>query len=111
MFAYGATCSGKSYTIQGTSSNPGLLPTLVEEILEVAHRTSARGSTSSSECELKISMLEVYQEKIHDLLTEKKERLSIRDINGVVEVARLTSHSIAQSSDIFPLMEVAASKR
>ena len=26
IFAYGATCSGKTFTIQGDSVNPGILP-------------------------------------------------------------------------------------
>jgi Kinesin motor domain len=106
LFAYGTANSGKSYTIQGTHSNPGLLPTLVEEILEVADRMSDVG-----DCELKVTMLEIYQEKIHDLLSEKKEKLSLRDVNGRLEVSRLSSHVLSSMGGAIALMERAASKR
>ena len=106
LFAYGTANSGKTYTIQGTQSNPGLLPTLVEEIIEVADRMS-----SVSDCELKVTMLEIYQEKIHDLLSEKKEKLSLRDVNGRLEVSRLSSHLLTSMSGAISLMELAASRR
>jgi Kinesin motor domain len=78
----------------------------VEEILEVADRMSDVG-----DCELKVTMLEIYQEKIHDLLSEKKEKLSLRDVNGRLEVSRLSSHVLSSMGGAIALMERAASKR
>lgn len=106
LFAYGMTNSGKTHTVQGTSGNPGLFPRLVNEILEtmiLAH---------NKDWELQVSMLEIYQEKIYDLLSEKeKEKLVIRDRNGIVEVCKLSSHSIASSTDTIRLMDSAAERR
>lgn len=109
LLAYGMINSGKTYTIQGTPSNPGLLPSLVEDILENARKLESKGTIR--EWDLKVSMLEIYQEKIHDLLNDKKEKLSIRDVNGTVYVGRLSSHALASRSDAVQLMELAASRR
>jgi len=103
VFAYGMTNAGKTHTIQGTSQRPGLLPRLVSKILD--HVGMHNG------WELHASMLEVYQESIYDLLGKKREKMSIRDGNGKVEVAKLSSHPIANTQDSFRLMDLAASKR
>lgn len=34
MFAYGTTCSGKSYTMQGTSDCPGVIPRTIKTVFE-----------------------------------------------------------------------------
>ena len=109
LFAYGTINSGKTYTIEGTQSHPGLLPTLVEEILEVAAMTSR----SSGDCELQISMLEIHQEKIHDLLcsNDKKDKLSLMDANGKIRVSRLSLHVVDSANDAAALINLAASRR
>lgn len=103
VFAYGMTNAGKTYTIQGTSQNPGILPRLVSRILDHV--------AMHDDWELHISMLEVYQENIFDLLGKKREKLSIRDGFGKVEVAKLSSHPVLSTQDSFRLMDIAASKR
>ena len=104
LFAYGMTNSGKTYTMQGTNINPGILPRLVAAIQEAM-------DPSCSKYELNISMLEIYQDKIYDLLGRRKEKLSIRDGNGKVEVAKLSYHPIEATADAFRLMDMAASNR
>jgi kinesin family protein 22 len=98
------TNSGKTYTVQGTESNPGLLPRLVKEILETTQQ-------DSGDSDLQVSMLEIYQEKIFDLLGKRKDKLSIRDGNGRVEVVKLSSHSITSPSGALKLMDDAAAQR
>jgi kinesin family protein 22 len=105
FFAYGMTNSGKTHTIQGTEKNPGLLPRLVNEILEMMQKGK------DDDWVLEASMLEIYQEKIFDLLGKKKDKLLIRDANGKVEVCKLSSHSIASTADAIKLMNAAAVKR
>jgi kinesin family protein 22 len=96
------TNSGKTYTVQGTESNPGLLPRLVKEILETKQQDSD---------DLQVSMLEIYQEKIFDLLGKRKDKLSIRDGNGRVEVVKLSSHRITSPAGALKLMDAAAAQR
>jgi kinesin family member 22 len=103
IFAYGMTNAGKTFTIQGTNQQPGILPRLVSRILD---HISLR-----PDWELHASMLEVYQENIYDLLGKRREKLNIRDGNGKVEVAKLSNHSITSTQESFRLMDVAASKR
>ena len=103
LFAYGMTNAGKTYTIQGTPHEPGILPLLVNAIIK---RMAGRSDFS-----LQTSMLEIYQEKIFDLLGSKRDKLLIRDGNGRVEVVKLSSHPISSSEDAIKLMDAAASRR
>lgn len=105
LFAYGMTNAGKTYTVQGTNNNPGILPKLVTAVLDEM-------SQSTQQWDLHVSMLEIYQENIYDLLSKKKkEKLSIRDANGKVEVNKLSTHSIKSTRDACKLMDTAAYNR
>lgn len=108
FFAYGMTNSGKTHTIQGTDADQGLLPRLVTKVLEAIQ------NSPSDHSELTASALEIYQEKIFDLLgkkTDKPEKLSIRDGSGKVEVCKLSEHPITLITDVTKLMDVAAANR
>lgn len=106
LFAYGMTNSGKTYTIQGTDEYPGLFPRLVKDII-----TKMNNDYEGGDWELQVSMLEIYQEKIFDLLSKDKVNLSIRDGNGQVKVNKLSSHKISSSDDAISLLDTAASRR
>ena len=58
-----------------------------------------------------LSMLEVYQDKVFDLLSFRRENLHIRDNGGAVEVAKLSQHAVASMGDVTRLVEVAATRR
>jgi len=105
LFAYGMTNAGKTYTMQGTNNNPGIMPKLVTAIIDEM-------SNSTNEWDLHVSMLEIYQENIYDLLAKKKkDKLTIRDANGKVEVNRLSTHSIKSTKEACKLMDTAAYNR
>jgi hypothetical protein len=105
LFAYGITNAGKTHTIQGSSQEPGILPRLVEELFS--------SSSHSGNIELHLSMLEIYQEQIYDLLSasKKREKLSIRDGHGKLEVPRLSHHRLHTPGDAVRLMNQGSSKR
>ena len=66
------TNAGKTHTIQGTNKDMGIFPRLVATVLNKANELV--------QPELKLSILEIYQEKLFDLLlstANKKEKLSI----------------------------------
>lgn len=108
LFAYGMTNAGKTYTVQGANNNPGILPRLVTAVLD---EMNAQGASTGG-WDLHVSMLEIYQENIYDLLSKKrKEKLSIRDANGKVEVNKLSTHSIISTKDACKLMDTAAYNR
>jgi hypothetical protein len=61
FFCYGMTGTGKSFTMQGgTDSNAGLIPRVVESMLAKA--------AVLEQAELSLSYLELYNERVFDLL-------------------------------------------
>eukprot|EP00930_Biecheleria_cincta_P084034 TRINITY_DN73531_c0_g1_i1.p1 TRINITY_DN73531_c0_g1~~TRINITY_DN73531_c0_g1_i1.p1 ORF type:complete len:828 (+),score=192.69 TRINITY_DN73531_c0_g1_i1:80-2485(+) len=92
LFAYGQTGAGKSYSMVGYGKNKGIVPISCEEIF------NRIGSESDPEkkYEVTVSMIEIYNEAIQDLLIECDQRpkkgLEIREskalgiyIEGVVK--------------------------
>lgn len=81
VFAYGQTSSGKTHTMMGTPSEPGIIP------LAVGYMFDAIANTSGREFLLRVSYLEIYNEKVNDLLDPLKKDLKLReDNNGLVQV-------------------------
>lgn len=56
------TGTGKTFSMQGTASNPGVIPLAITDIFSYIRETPSR------EFLLRVSYLEIYNEKIHDLL-------------------------------------------
>jgi len=65
VFAYGQTGSGKTYTMLGTAKHPGLIPRGCEELFRRVEQDYANADT---QIEIEASYLEVYMDKIFDLL-------------------------------------------
>ena len=63
VFAYGMTGTGKTFSMQGTASSPGVIPLAIADIFSYIRETPHR------EFLLRVSYLEIYNEKIHDLLS------------------------------------------
>ncbi|KAK0202275.1 kinesin-like protein [Desarmillaria ectypa] len=62
IFAYGQTASGKTYTLSGDESEPGIIPRAMKDVFRFIKRNEGR------EYLLRCSYLEIYNESIHDLL-------------------------------------------
>lgn len=67
IFAYGQTGSGKTYTIEGSQSDPGVNTRALKELFRIKKERQ-----SDYSYKIKISMLEIYNEQIRDLLVEQK---------------------------------------
>ncbi|XP_020278586.1 centromere-associated protein E-like isoform X2 [Pseudomyrmex gracilis] len=81
VFAYGQTSSGKTYTMMGTMEEPGVIPLAVEYMFDAISNTPGR------EFLLRVSYLEIYNEKVNDLLDVNNSDLKIHeDINNQVFV-------------------------
>ena len=81
IFAYGQTGSGKTHTMVGPpgskatgDENDGILPRIVNDIF-----TAIDASSDSLEFMAKVSYIEVYLEKIRDLLDPSKHNVRIRE--------------------------------
>ena len=68
IFAYGQSGTGKTFTMDGTDEKPGLVPRAMGGIFSVI---GERQANFTHECFL--SMIEIYNENIRDLLCDTKE--------------------------------------
>ncbi|QPG76811.1 hypothetical protein FOA43_004205 [Brettanomyces nanus] len=64
VFAYGMTGSGKTYSMQGNLGQIGLIDLCVKQIFRHFDITSQKGAQNKVTC----SYLEIYNEKLYDLL-------------------------------------------
>lgn len=69
IFAYGQTGTGKTFTMEGTPGNRGVNYRTLEELFRVS-----KDRNGIMRYELFVSMLEVYNEKIRDLLVENSNQ-------------------------------------
>ncbi|KAF7846991.1 hypothetical protein BT93_L3508 [Corymbia citriodora subsp. variegata] len=103
VFAYGATGSGKTYTMQGTDELPGLMPLAMSTILSMCETT---GST------VEISYYEVYMERCYDLLQEKpKEIVILDDKDGQIHLKGLSRVHIQSMSEFNKVFASGIQKR
>lgn len=79
LFAYGQTGAGKSYSMVGYGVNKGIVPIACDEIF----KTISKNKNPNLEHEVTLSMIEIYNEKVQDLLIPQSERtksgLNIRE--------------------------------
>ncbi|KAF8075393.1 hypothetical protein N665_1097s0002 [Sinapis alba] len=122
IFAYGQTGSGKTYTMMGKPGNAeekGLIPRCLEQIFETRQSLRAQGW----KYELQVSMLEIYNETIRDLLSTNKEAVRTEngvspqkhaikhDAHGNTHVAELTILDVKSSREVSFLLDHAARNR
>eukprot|EP01138_Halocafeteria_seosinensis_P010503 gb/GECG01010723.1/.p1 GENE.gb/GECG01010723.1/~~gb/GECG01010723.1/.p1 ORF type:complete len:576 (+),score=103.01 gb/GECG01010723.1/:1-1728(+) len=65
LFAYGMTNSGKTYTIAGTETSPGLLPRTLSHLF----RTHLASEEETERFSVEVSYCEIYNEQLFDLLS------------------------------------------
>ena len=70
MFAYGQTGAGKSYSMIGYGNNKGIVPQATAEIF----RRIGDNDDSTKTYEVEAYMVEIYNERVQDLLVDPKKR-------------------------------------
>ncbi|VDD90877.1 unnamed protein product [Enterobius vermicularis] len=104
IFAYGHTGSGKTYTMEGPDCDPGINLRSLKQLFKC--------TAERDECDWKISIsaLEIYNEKIRDLLSKSKESLCIRvQSSGALDIPGLTSievHDVAGVNKVTAMTEL-----
>lgn len=77
VFAYGMTGTGKTFSMKGLNSSPGIIPRAITDIFSYIRETPRR------EYLLRVSYLEIYNEKIYDLLSDgsssPQEEIKLRE--------------------------------
>ncbi|CAD6226846.1 GSCOCG00005942001-RA-CDS [Cotesia congregata] len=81
IFAYGQTGSGKTYTMMGNKEQPGVIPLTVNYIFNYILNDSTRKYL------LRVSYIEIYNEKVNDLLDKNNQDLKVKeDYQGRINV-------------------------
>ena len=99
ILAYGATGTGKTYTMLGTSENPGMMVKASEELLSFVD------ANKDKEAKLLFSYIEIYNENIKDLIDPKNERLQLReDKSKGTMVIGASEMSLKLAVEVFKLL-------
>lgn len=92
VFAYGQTGAGKSYTMMGSdiddTDGKGIIPRIVEQMF-----ASILTSPSNIEYTVRVSYMEIYMERIRDLLVPHNDNLPVHEeksrgvyVKGLLEI-------------------------
>lgn len=103
LIAYGQTGSGKTYTMMGTDDNPGVNRRAVKQVLQLCR---ARDDTDFV---IKVSLLEIYNEKILDLLSdqpasEQKCDVRIDPKTKLSFVSNLSQHEVTTEQEVLDIL-------
>lgn len=111
IFAYGQTGTGKTFTMEGTPENRGVNYRTLEELFRIADQRSR-----TMRYELFVSMLEVYNERIRDLLiensSEPSKKLEIKQgPEGMQEVPGLVEARVYGTDQVWELLKIGSRVR
>lgn len=111
VFAYGQTGSGKTYTMMGADIGDdgakGIIPRIVEQIFDSIMR-----SDGSIEFTVKVSYMEIYMEKIRDLLVPQNDNLPVHeDKQRGVYVKGLHEFYVGSVDEVYQVLERGSASR
>ncbi|CAH9052435.1 unnamed protein product [Cuscuta epithymum] len=118
IFAYGQTGSGKTYTMMGNPGSldqQGLIPRALDQVFQTRQSHQAQGW----KYDMKVSMLEIYNESIRDLLSPNRSSFDNgakitdikHDVNGNTHVKDFTIADVCSTKNVSDLLEKAAQSR
>lgn len=102
VFAYGATGSGKTYTMLGTQTDPGVIIFTTMDLYKLLEEKE------NKDMELSVSYFEIYNEIIYDLLessTENKPLSLLDNGNNGMMVQNLSVHRPADALELLQMLE------
>lgn len=98
VLAYGPTGAGKTHTMLGSPEQPGVIPRALKDLLQLTREEGAEGQPWA--LSVHMSYLEIYQEKVLDLLDPASGDLVIReDCRGNILIPGLTQKPISSFTD------------
>ncbi|KAL9318499.1 hypothetical protein ACSQ67_015016 [Phaseolus vulgaris] len=105
IFAYGQTGTGKTFTMEGTPEHRGVNYRTLEELFRITEERHG-----AMKYELSVSMLEVYNEKIRDLLVENStqptKKLEIKQAaEGTQDVPGLIEARVYGTEDVWEMLK------
>jgi len=108
IFAYGQTGSGKTHTMEGPDADPGVNRRAITELFAQIEERS-----SMFDFELEMSMLEIYNEEIKDLLDPSDKKLEIRkskDGNGH-DIPELRKEAVSSAQEVQAFIATGSNNR
>ncbi|XP_068656852.1 kinesin-like protein KIN-14R isoform X2 [Aristolochia californica] len=109
IFAYGQTGTGKTFTMEGTERNRGVNYRTLEELFKVANE---RKDTFSYQ--ISVSVLEVYNEQIRDLLatSPSSKKLEIRQAGeGSHHVPGIVEAKVENIKEVWNVLQAGSNAR
>ncbi|ESO09033.1 hypothetical protein HELRODRAFT_132965, partial [Helobdella robusta] len=100
IFAYGQTSSGKTYTMMGDETSPGIISMCIKSIYNKIENTPSRAYF------VRVSYVELYNENIVDLLSDSKKVLALgENFEGDVIVKELKEELVQNCDDCMELLK------
>ena len=106
IFAYGVTSSGKTYTMQGSPSNPGMIPLSLSMLFETLPQLEQKGW----EFDLNIRYVEIYNESIKDLFN-LENKPDIRLLKQTTEIINCSFIKVTSMQQVQQLIHKAEKNR
>jgi len=106
VLTYGQTASGKTYTMQGDGRVKGVIQLAVDAIF------TNIGMQEDTKHIMSVSYLEIYNERIYDLLGDGMEVRVFEHARGDVELQNLTRKRVSSGpNDVLECLEVGSRRR
>ncbi|XP_059573788.1 kinesin-like protein KIF22 isoform X2 [Alligator mississippiensis] len=100
VLAYGPTGAGKTHTMLGSPQQPGVIPRAVRDILHMVREAGCWPDGHNCSYSVSMSYLEVYQEKVLDLLEPSGRDLVLRETpDHSIMVTGLTERELSSFHD------------
>ncbi|GLH09170.1 Kinesin-like protein Klp68D [Gryllus bimaculatus] len=99
IFAYGQTSSGKTHTMLGDQNEAGITQLAVSSMFDFMKKSEGR------EFLVRASYMEIYNEKVNDLLEQQNNNLKIREEEGKIVVQRLKEELVADTAKVMSLLK------
>ncbi|CCM02368.1 uncharacterized protein FIBRA_04463 [Fibroporia radiculosa] len=111
IFAYGQTGSGKTFTMMGADIDSvdlkGLIPRITEQIFQ-----SIVESDAHLEYVVKVSYMEIYLERIRDLLAPQNDNLQVHEEKSKgVYVKNLSDYYVSSAREVYEIMRQGGAAR
>ncbi|XP_050204784.1 kinesin-like protein KIN-14A isoform X2 [Mercurialis annua] len=103
IFAYGQTRSGKTHTMEGSSHDRGLYARCFEELFDLANSDS----TSTSRFTFSVTVFELYNEQIRDLLAELESSLQKIRMGSTEPFIELVQEKVDNPLDFSKVLKAA----